>query len=73
MTDYSVSSGVTSTGITLNSGDTMEVLSGGTASQTTISSGALETVDSGDVDSSAALWGEQDVFGYAESATAARR
>ena len=39
MTNTVVSSGETSSGIVLNSGDTMEVLSGGTAIDTTVNSG----------------------------------
>ena len=47
--DYIVSSGVTSSGITLGSGDPMEVLSGGSAVNTTISNGTVVTVSSGGV------------------------
>lgn len=47
MTDYIVSSGQTSSGITLNSGDTETVLSGGTANNTVVSSGGVETILSG--------------------------
>jgi autotransporter passenger strand-loop-strand repeat protein len=50
MTDTIVSSGQTSTGIVLNSGDTETVLSGGTASATAINAGGLETVSSGGLD-----------------------
>lgn len=44
MTDYIVSSGQTSSGITLSSGDTETVLSGGTANNTVVSSGGVETI-----------------------------
>lgn len=44
MTDYTVSSGQTSSGITLSSGDTETVLSGGTANNTVVSSGGVETI-----------------------------
>ena len=47
MTAYVVGSGQTSSGLTLNSGDTLTVLSGGTASATTINSGGSETVSFG--------------------------
>jgi autotransporter passenger strand-loop-strand repeat protein len=47
MTTYVVSSGQTSSGITLNSGDSEIVLSGGTAISTTINSGGLLTVSGG--------------------------
>lgn len=43
MTDYVVSSGMTSSGITLNSGDTEEVLSGGVSIDTTVNSGGVLT------------------------------
>ena len=43
MTDYVVQN-TTSTGITLSSGDTMEVQINGVASSTTILSGGLQTV-----------------------------
>ena len=39
-----ISSGVTSSGITLNSGDTEEVLLGGTSLNTTINSGRIHIV-----------------------------
>ena len=42
MTVYIVSSGVTSSGITLQAGDTMSVLSGGTAIGTKVNSGGTE-------------------------------
>jgi autotransporter passenger strand-loop-strand repeat protein len=67
--DYIVSSGVTSSGITLGSGDTMEVLSGGSAVNTTISNGAVVTVSSGGVTNLTTLssGGVQDVSGSAAS------
>ncbi len=42
MTTYTVSSGHTSSGITLNPGDTMTVLNGGTAVSTTVNGGFLD-------------------------------
>ena len=68
MADTIVSSGATSSGIVLNSSDTMEVLSGGTASSTTVNSGGLETIFAGGSDVSAGILGVQDVFGRASSA-----
>ena len=50
MTAYIVSAGVTSSGITLNTGDTEAVLSGGTSVGTAIR-GGTETVSSGGRDS----------------------
>jgi autotransporter passenger strand-loop-strand repeat protein len=47
MTTTFVSSGVTSSGIQVTSGNVLEVLSGGTADFTTISSGGSEKVDAG--------------------------
>jgi len=47
MTTYTVSSGHTSSGITLNSGDALVVLSGGTAIRTTVNSGGNEYVSAG--------------------------
>ena len=47
MTDYVVSSGVSSGGITLGNGDSLTVLAGGTATSTTIDSGGIELVSSG--------------------------
>jgi autotransporter passenger strand-loop-strand repeat protein len=47
MTAYVVTSGQTSSGITLNSSDTLTVLSGGTAFATTINSGGSLTVSQG--------------------------
>jgi autotransporter passenger strand-loop-strand repeat protein len=67
--DYIVSSGVTSSGITLGSGDPMEVLSGGSAVKTAISIGGVETVFSGGVTNLTTLssGGVQDVSGSAAS------
>ncbi len=53
MTTYAVGSGHTSSGITLNTGDTMNVLAGGTAVSTTVN-GPVGTTFNG---------GFQDVFG----------
>ena len=50
MTDYVVTAGETSSGITLDAGDTLTVDSGGTAINTLVSSGGVETVLSGGVD-----------------------
>jgi autotransporter passenger strand-loop-strand repeat protein len=50
MTTYVVSGGQTASGITLNSGDTLSVLSGGSATSTTIDSGGLLTVSSGGIE-----------------------
>jgi len=47
MTDYSVSSGSTSSGITLSGGDVMTVYNGGIATSTTISNGGSQTISSG--------------------------
>ncbi len=47
MTNYVVSSGQTSNGITLNNGDTETVLSGGTANNTVINSGGVQLVSGG--------------------------
>jgi autotransporter passenger strand-loop-strand repeat protein len=47
MTSHVVSAGVTSTSLTLHSGDTETVLSGGIASATTISAGGVEYISSG--------------------------
>ena len=73
MTDYVVSSAVTSTSVTLSSGDTMEVVSGGTASRTFVDSGGREIVSAGGSDISALVnpGGEQDVYGSASGDTVA--
>lgn len=47
MTVYSVTSGHTSTSLTLNSGDALYVLAGGSASAITVSNGGFEVVSSG--------------------------
>ncbi len=49
MTAYIVTSGVTSTDITLHSGDTLVVSSGGSAVSTTVNAGATEFVYSGGI------------------------
>ena len=73
MTDYVVSSAVTSTSVTLSSGDTMEVVSGGTASRTFVDSGGREIVSAGGSDISALVnpGGEQEVYGSASGDTVA--
>jgi autotransporter passenger strand-loop-strand repeat protein len=55
VTTYIVSNGQTSSGVTLNSGDTETVLSGGAATFTTINSGGLLTVSSGGFASSSTI------------------
>ena len=47
MTTYVVSSGQTSSGITLNSDDTLSVLSGGTTSETFDASGTVIVLSGG--------------------------
>ena len=71
MTTYIVSSGVISSGITLNSGDSELVQSGGTALDTTINSGGQETVSAGGVDISATIksGGTEFVYGSASATT----
>jgi autotransporter passenger strand-loop-strand repeat protein len=59
MIDYVVSGGQVSSGIILNPSDTLTVLSGGTATSTSIADGALETVSSGGVDLGADSIGTQ--------------
>ena len=49
MAGYTVSSGVTSTGVTLNDGDRLDVLSGGTASGTMVNSGGKVLAQPGSV------------------------
>ena len=68
MADYIVNSGESSYGITVDNGQTMEVMSGGTASDVKIDPGGLETVDDGGSDFTAAVYGEQDVYGGATAA-----
>jgi autotransporter passenger strand-loop-strand repeat protein len=66
MTAFVVSSGQTSSGIILNSGDTLSVLSGGVTSNTLVHSGGTEIVFSGGLDHSAVLsGGTLDIFGGA--------
>jgi autotransporter passenger strand-loop-strand repeat protein len=57
MTAYVVNSGQTSSGLTLNTGDTLGVLSGGTAVDITISSGGSETISGGSTSSDTVLTG----------------
>jgi autotransporter passenger strand-loop-strand repeat protein len=47
VTTYIVSSGMTGTGLTANNGDVIEILSGGTATSTTISGGGREVIRAG--------------------------
>src|SRR3981081_4835757 len=68
MADYTVTSGESSHGITVDNGRTMEVMSGGTMSDVKIDAGGLETVDDGGSDFTAAVYGEQDVYGGATAA-----
>jgi uncharacterized protein len=73
-TTYNVTSGVTSSGITLNNGDTLNVSSGGTASSTTVNSGGSEVVSSAGsaISTTVALGGIIDVayLGYVSGGTA---
>ncbi|HEV8679294.1 MAG TPA: Hint domain-containing protein [Stellaceae bacterium] len=62
MTDTIVSSGATSTGVTVNSGDTLTVLSGGTAVDAVVNSGGVEFVSGTDSGATVNLSGVQNVF-----------
>jgi autotransporter passenger strand-loop-strand repeat protein len=62
MTTYTVSSGVTSNGLVLTSGNAEDVLAGGKATNTTVSSGGLQNVSSGGTASGTTAYGEQQVF-----------
>jgi len=63
MANIVVSSGVTSSGIVLNAGDTMSVLSAGTAISTTVNNGGVLSVFSEGTDQSAHISsGGSEVF-----------
>jgi autotransporter passenger strand-loop-strand repeat protein len=61
MTNYIISSGQTSSGLTLGSGDTLEVLSGGSAIDTTLSAGGSETIYGSDSGATISSGGTQVV------------
>ena len=65
MTTQFVSAGVVSSGAVVNSGDTLEVLSGGTANATNVSSGGIQQVDAGGLASATVIssGGTDLVFG----------
>ncbi|HEY4174512.1 MAG TPA: hypothetical protein VGM42_15885, partial [Rhodopila sp.] len=70
-TSVTVSSGVTSSGLTVTSGGSITILNGGTAVSTTVLSGGTELVNSGGVDSGTdlALGGTETVLGSATGDT----
>src|SRR6478672_3797915 len=65
MTTQFVSAGVVSSGAVVTSGDTLEVLSGGTANATNVSSGGIQQVDAGGLASATVIsaGGTDLVFG----------
>jgi autotransporter passenger strand-loop-strand repeat protein len=71
MTTQFVSSGVISSGVIVSSGNTLEVLSGGTADATTVTSGGIQRVDVGGFASGTVIsaGGSDTVFGTDTGAT----
>ena len=71
MTTQFVSSGIVSSGVTVTSGNVLEVLSGGTADVTSVTSAGLQQVDAGGIVSGTVIsaGGSETVFGSETGAT----